>query len=98
MTLRELIEAVNEKNLTKTQLEEYRDQMSHVAALLHLEYADLEKKEALFIDSCTEPTDIAKKRKWKITIEGQRQIEVKGYIKSAEKMLSSLKSRLFSMY
>ena len=50
MTLNELIIAVKEKNLTKEQIEAYRDDMSNVYAQMQMEMADLEKKEALFME------------------------------------------------
>ena len=51
MKLHELITAVKEKNLSKDQLEDYRDQMSHLYAEMQLELADIEKEKALFFDS-----------------------------------------------
>jgi hypothetical protein len=98
MTLRELFEAVKEKHLSKTQLEEYRDELSSLFAAIHLEMADLEKAEALFIVESKLSSDVAKKRVWNATPQGQRLIELKHYSKGAEKVLSSLKSRLYSVY
>lgn len=98
MKLRELIEAVKEKSLTKTQIEEYRDDLSNVSAQMFLEMAEIEKLEALFLDSNEEKTDAAKKRKWAATHKGLRQIELKNYIRATDKILSSLKSRLYSLY
>lgn len=98
MKLIDLITAVKEKNLTKDQLEAYRDDLSNVSALMFIEMADLEKAEALFLDQCVEPTESGKRRKWKAGSQGQRQIELKNYIRSADKILSSLKSRLYSIY
>ena len=97
MKLRELIEAVKEKHLTKDQLENYRDDMSNLFALMQLEIADLEKIEAMFP---TENYDsaIARKNAWKQTKEGQRLIELKRYCLATKEMLNSLKSRLYSIY
>ena len=50
MQLKELIVAVKEKNLSKDQLEAYRDQMSHLFADMQFEMATLEKEEALFME------------------------------------------------
>lgn len=94
----DLIKAVQEKNLTKTQLEEYRDDLSNLYALLMFEMAELEKKEALFFVESKLATDIAKKRVWRATTEGQRLIELSRYAKACEKMLSSLKSRIYATY
>lgn len=98
ISLRDLITAVQDRKLSKDQLEHYRDQMSELYALMSIELAEIEKSEAIFFSECEEPTDVAKKRKWAITKEGQRQIELKNYLKGTEKMLSSLKSRLYSMF
>lgn len=49
MKLEDLIIAVKEENLSKDQLENYRDQMSNVYARMQVEMAELEKNEALFL-------------------------------------------------
>lgn len=107
MNLKELIEAVKEKNLTKTQLGEYRDDMTNLFASVALEMAESEKTEALYFlevkalyrdNNQPQPTDIAIKRQWRGEPRGQRQIELKYSLKALEKMLSSLKSRIYSMY
>lgn len=98
MTLKEIILAVKEKNLTKTQLELYRDDLANVAALIQLEMADLEKREAMYFINNKKETDIATKRAWRAQTEGQRLIELSHYYKAAEKILSSLKSRLYQIY
>ena len=49
ITLKELILAVKDNKLTKTQLEEYRDAMSDLFANMQIEMAELEKTEALFM-------------------------------------------------
>lgn len=98
MKLTELLEAVQEKNLSKTQLEEYRDSFSNLFAQIHIEMADLEKAEAMYFLASELPTDIGKKRAWKGTEKGQRLIELDHFSKACEKMLSSLKSRLYQIY
>lgn len=98
MNLRQLIEDVNEKNLTKDQLEKYHSDVIYVGNLMELEIAEIEKEGALFLDSSKEPTDIAKKRKWKATEKGQREIELRRYLRVVQKLLSSLKSRLYNFY
>ncbi len=101
--IKELLEKVKEQNLTKSALEQYRDEMSNLFAECHLELADLEKSEALyFLDkkahSDTLLSDIAIKRAWKGTDKGQRMIELTHTAKALEKMLSSLKSRIYATY
>jgi hypothetical protein len=98
MKLREIITAVQEKRLDKDQLGQYRDELANVAALIQLEMAELEKKEALYFIDNKQESDIATKRAWKVTKEGQRMIELAHYFKACEKILSSLKSRLYETY
>ena len=96
--LTELLESVREKNLTKTQLEDYRDEMTALFAQMQLQLADLEKEEAKYLASHGEKTDVNAKRKWGGTESGQRLIELKRFSKATEKMLSSLKSRIYAQY
>lgn len=99
MTLKELILAVKEKNLTKDQLEAYRDDMSNLFAQMQMEIADLEKEEAIFMDKKTEENSVAEmKVYWKATPSGQRLIELKRYCLATKEMLNSLRSRLYSIY
>lgn len=97
MKLLDLITAVKEQNLTKDQIEGYRDQMSALYAQMQLEMADLEKLEARY------PTEnfksaIERKNSWKATPSGQRLIELKRYCLATKELLNSLKSRLYSIY
>lgn len=102
MKLKELIEAVKEKSLTKDQLENYRDDMSNLYAQMQFELAEIEKLKALFFENlklANERTpDIAIKRHWQSTKEGLREIELKRYCLATKEMLNSLKSRLYSIY
>lgn len=97
-TLSSLIEAVKEKNLTKSQLEEYHSELTQLFAQIHLELAVLEKAEAMYLSNHAEKTDVAAKRKWQGLEQGQRLIELKHYSKAVEKLLSSLKNRMYAMY
>lgn len=97
MKLKELILAVQEKNLSKEQLEAFRDELVGLFALIQFEKADLEKAEAMYFLEHPQKTDIATKRSWKATPEGQRLIELSHYTKATEKMISNLKSRLFQV-
>ena len=98
MKLRELIEAVKDRQLSKSQLEEYRDDLAELFALMKLEMADIEKEEALYLNAATEESHVARKRAWKATQKGLRQIELDNYIGATAKMIDSLKSRLYSIY
>lgn len=96
--LTELFEAVREKNLNKTDLESYRDDLTNLFASLMLEMAELEKAEALYFlkEKTPDTTDVSIKRMWRATLEGQRLIELNRYQKATEKVLSSLKSRIYA--
>lgn len=100
MKLLELFEAVKEEHLGKDQLEKYRDMLSSLYADMQVEMASIEKGEALFFYEKTSPevTDISIKRLWLATAAGQRKILLNRYLKATEKILSSLKSRLYSQY
>lgn len=99
MTLKDLIVAVKEKNLSKDQLEAYRDQLSGLFAEMQMECAELEKSEALFMNTKDESESVAEmKVQWKATVEGQRLIVLKRYCLACKEILNSLKSRLYSIY
>lgn len=97
MKLSELILSVKEKNLSKDQLEDYRDQLSQLFAEMQMEMADIEKEEALLMEK-TEGTAIARKIAWRATEKGQRLIVLKRYTLATKELLNSLKSRLYSIY
>jgi hypothetical protein len=96
--MKELFEKIKEQNLSKDKLENYHTELTYLYTKLQFELADLEKKEAIFLDSSEEKTLAGAKRKWDSLTEGQREIELKRMIKSTEKMLSSLKNRLYTTY
>lgn len=98
MDLKALIEAVKEPGLTKTQLEAYSDELTKLFAMLHLELAELEKEEALYLTNFKLESGIATKRAWNVTQAGQRLIELDHYVKITEKLLSSVKHRIYSTY
>lgn len=112
MILKDLIVAVKEKNLSKDQLEDYREQLSGLYADMQIEMAELEKAGALFFEEYREnhkeyatdspktiyPTDISIKRKWQASEKGQRLLLLKRYCLATKELLNSLKSRLYSIY
>lgn len=100
MTLAELIISVKEKNLSKDQLEDYRDQMSGLFAQMQMEMAELEKEEALFMnDPDVNDRSVAERKVlWKGRKSGQRLIVLKRYCLATKELLNSLKSRLYSIY
>lgn len=102
MTLLDLIKSVKEKNLTKDQLEDYRDQLSSLFAEMQLELAEIEKSRAIKMEELRmtypEASEIKLKGNWQGRPEGQREIVLKRYCLATKEMLNSLKSRLYSIY
>lgn len=98
MKLLELIQAVKEHKLPQEQLEAYHDQMSVIFAEMQIEMADLEKKEAIFMDGLPDKVSVAQwKIKWKATEMGQRLIVLKRYSLATKEMLTSLKTRTYRL-
>lgn len=98
MRLRELLDAVKEKNLTKTDLESYRDELSSLFAAMQLELADIRKAKALFMFESSLKTVASKEVAWGADPRGQREIELSHYSRGVEKVLSSLRSRIYQIY
>lgn len=98
MKLIELIKAVNEKQLSKDELEKYRDELANLFAQMQFEIAEIRKNKAFYFVEKREKTDVMTERNWAVTKEGQREIELSHYCKATEKILSSLKARLYSIY
>lgn len=98
MNIQELISAVQEQNLSKGQLEAYFDALTGLYAAIHLELASLEKEEALYLVNFKLETAVATTRQWNSSQSGQRLIELDHQAKIVEKLLSSLKHRLFNTF
>lgn len=95
--LKSLLEAVKDHKLSKEQLEDFHAELTQLFALMHLEMASLEKEEAIYLAGNTEDTAIAVTRAWNAGEKGQRMIELKHFLRASEKMLSSLKNRIYSL-
>ena len=96
MELKDLILAVREQNLTKTELEGYCDQLAGLLAQMEMEMADLEKEEALFMNGKADGQSVAdRKVSWKATQSGQRLIVLKRYARATNTMVNSVKRRLY---
>lgn len=101
-----LLEKVQERNLTKTDLEAYHTELTNLFAQILIEASELEKEEALYFLEAKEiyrtthegkdTSDIAVKRLWRGTEKGQRLITLKAYSKAIEKVLSSLRNRIYA--
>jgi hypothetical protein len=97
MNLRELLVAVKDKNLSKEQIEDYYGDLTHVYSSVCLELADLKKKEAFYFLDHKQDTDVATKRAWRVTSDGQRMIELEAYKNVIPRELASLKNRIYSL-
>ena len=98
MNLVELLDAVRDENLSREQIEDYRDKLIHVHTKMQWELADIEKEEARFIYSRPqEVPNVQHKAAWKATEKGQRQIELNRFLKAVVKEIDSLKSRIYSL-
>lgn len=112
ITLKDLIVSVKEKNLSKDQLEGYRDELSGLYADMQMELAEVEKEKALFFEEKGKPflpsglstgylpipSDISIKRHWQADKRGLREITLKRYCLATKELLNSLKSRLYQVY
>ncbi len=99
ITLSEAIKAVREENLTKDQLEEYRNQMSVLLAEMQIEASELEKDEALFMAARDDNESVAlRKVTWKATQGGIRLLVLKRYISATKTLMTSLRDRLYNFY
>ncbi len=97
--LTELIEKVKEENLTKSQLEQYHTEVSYLSNLYELELAGIEKDGARFMGTMGDGETVAKmKVMWRKNPQGQREIELKRFLKVTGKLLQSIKTRLYSIY
>ncbi len=93
MKLEEALLKIREENLTKTELENFRDQLAVLLAEFQLEMAQLEKLEALYMNG-KGPDETAISRK----IEGQRLIDLKRWASATKTMMTSLRDRLYNFY
>jgi hypothetical protein len=98
MALETLIKAVQEQNLTKTALEGYYDALTGLYSAIHLELARLEKEEALYLVNFKLKTAIDTTRQWNASQSGQRLIQLDHEARIVEKLLSSIKHRLFNTF
>lgn len=99
ITLQEAIKMVREENLTKSQLEDYHNQMSLLLAEMQIEASSLEKEEALYLaDRDNAESVISRKVSWKATQSGLRLLVLKRYISAVKTLLGSIKNRLYSIY
>jgi hypothetical protein len=98
MRLTELFEEIKEENLTKDQLESYRDEMAQLYSMMHLELGQVKKRKAIYLARYPEESTAGVERRWNGTEDGLREIELKSYIRATSPLLASLKDRLYQQY
>ena len=98
MELLELFKSVSEKSLSKEQIEDYHSQLAGLYAQMQNEIAEIKKLKAIYFLEQRQKTDIATSRAWAGTNEGLREIDLFHNSKGVEKLLGSLKSRLYTIY
>lgn len=97
MTFLDLIQKVKDDQLSREDLEKYRDQISHLYVQMQLELSSIEKLEAMFMHGKDPDESVAaRKIAWKAQPEGQRLIVLKRYSLAAKELLNSLKSRIYA--
>lgn len=96
MKLTELLEAVKEEHMVKSQLENYHTSLSNMAADLAIELAELKKEKAMFEASDPNKSVAKMKVEWKGTEKGQRLLLLEGYMKATMTQLKSLRNRIYA--
>ena len=97
MNLRELLIAVKDKKLSKEQIEDYYGDLTHLYSAVCLELSDIKKKEAFYFIDHAKDSDVATKRAWRVTADGQRMIELETYKNVIPRELASLKNRIYAL-
>lgn len=98
MKLLEVIKAIQEDKLPVEKLEAYRDSLVNFFAECQLELADIRKKKAIYMIENKADTAVATERNWQVTKDGQREIDLAHWSKATEKLISSLKNRIYRLY
>lgn len=95
--LEQLVLAVKEEKLNKTQLEDYYTAISNLHVDIILARAKEEKLEALYMAGKGQEESVANRRvTFRATESGQRLIELKAQVEVTKTLLASIKSRIYS--
>ena len=98
--LTSLLAEVKEEKLDLPHLELLRDKMVHLFSLVMLERADLRKKEAFYfadeMNKDPNASDASIKRRFRVTADGQRLLELEAYKAILPREMDSLKSRIYA--
>lgn len=94
--LQDLLEKMKDEKLSQFQLEQMRDQLIHIKSTIHIQIAELKKKRALFMIRCEAETNAKAKVLWEASLEGQKLLELEGYIRGIGGEIDSLRDRVWS--
>lgn len=97
MNLREILDRVRDEGLSKTELQHFEIALATLYEKYQYKQADLEKKEAIFLESM-EGSEASRIRRWKATDDGKLLIDIDHQIPVINKWYGSVKSRLIQMY
>ena len=100
--LTELINAIKVERLSREQLEQYYAELTSLYATTALAMSDLEKDEAKYLDKNLmvenkAMSEATRRRQWRATKEGLDLIQAKNEVKVIEKLLQSVKHRIFNV-
>lgn len=99
MKILEVQKEIKEQQLGKDRLEELHTMLSSYLSELQQYKATLEKEEAMFMGGKGQDESVANRKVfWKASENGQKLIGVKGEIEAVKPLISSVKSRLYTIY
>lgn len=95
----EVTKEIKEEVLGKDRLEILHTMLSTYLSELQRYKATLEKEEAMFMGGKSQDETVANRKvSWKASENGQKLIGVKGEIEAVKPLISSVKSRLYTIY
>lgn len=97
MTIKDLILKIKEGGLQREQLEEYYDSLTVLYAEMNVRFGEITKEEALWLADCKEKTKTGADRLWQVTTLGQEQITLKYNIRALEKLVASVRHRIYKL-
>lgn len=99
MKLTDLMDKVQEQNLSKDQLEHYHSELTILRAKLKEEFATLKKEKARFLIGREQGESMASREaSWGASPSGQRKYDIEGYIGSVNSLIDNVKARLYNTY
>jgi len=96
--LEQLIIAVKEENLTKTQLEDYFKEVTELRVDIKMQRAVVKKEKALFMVKRDAGESISSRKEvWDASDTGQRLIDLDTYVTVTRDLLDSIRTRIYSL-